>query len=389
MAELRRLANRFDPTPTIFGTMSALATRTGAINLGQGFPDEDGPLEVREIARKTLLDGPNQYPPARGVPELRAAVAAHQARRYGITLDPETQVLVTAGATEAIAAAILALVNPGDEVIVFEPYYDSYAASIAMAGGVPRPVTLQAPEFTFDPTHLRQAVTDKTVAILLNTPHNPTGVVFSDAELQAIAELAIEHDLVVISDEVYERLTFDGVVHRPMSTYPGMAERTVTISSVGKSYSLTGWKVGWVTGTPELVATVMTAKQWLTYVSAGPLQSAVAWALENADEYVAELRDELQGKRDLLAGGLGDLGFGVSVPRGTYFVMTDISSLGYDDAMQFCLDLPKRAGVVAIPAEPFYTDTAAGKTLVRWAFCKRTEVLEQALERLAAANLQR
>ena len=282
MAQLPRLADRLRHIPpTIFTTMSALAVRTGAINLGQGYPDRDGPTSVLDAAVEALRGGRNQYAPGPGIPELREAVAEHQHRCYGIDLVPSTQVIVTAGATEAIAAAILALVNPGDEVVVLEPFYDSYLATIEMAGGVRRPVPLRAPDFRLDLGELRAAVTDRTVAMLVNTPHNPTGAVLTSAELSAIAELAVEHDLVVITDEVYEHLLYDGRRHVPLATLPGMADRTVTISSQGKTFSFTGWKVGWVTGSAELVATVLAAKQWLTFTNAAPLQPAVAHALRH------------------------------------------------------------------------------------------------------------
>ncbi|SDK50677.1 N-succinyldiaminopimelate aminotransferase [Streptomyces indicus] len=375
---------------TIFAEMSALAVRTGAINLGQGFPDTDGPEEVREAAVRALRDGRgNQYPPGPGVPELRLAIAAHQRTRYGLTYDPDREVLVTAGATEAIAASLLALVAPGDEVVALEPYYDSYAASIAMAGGRRVPVTLRpdpagGPDsrgFRLDLDELRDAVTDRTRLILLNTPHNPTGTVLTRAELTAIAELAVERDLLVVTDEVYEHLVFDGE-HIPIASLPGMRERTVTISSAGKTLSFTGWKVGWITATPELVTAVRTAKQFLTYVSSGPFQYAIAEGLTLPESYFAGLREELRAKRDLLAAGLADAGFTVHRPAGTYFITTDITPLGAADGIDFCLALPERCGVVAIPTSVFYDDKEAGRSLVRFAFCKRTEVLEEAVQRL-------
>ncbi len=311
---------------TIFAEMSALAVSTGAINLGQGFPDTDGPESVREAAVRALRDGRgNQYPPGAGVPELRHAVAAHQQRFYGLDFDPDTEVLVTAGATEAIAAAMLALLEPGDEVIAFEPFYDSYAACIAMAGAVRVPLTLHAPDFRPDLDALRAAVTPRTRLILLNTPHNPTGMVLTPGELAAIADLAVERDLLVVTDEVYEHLTFDGVAHLPLAALPGMRDRTVSISSAGKTFSFTGWKVGWVTRPRELVAAVRTAKQFLTYVASGPFQYAVAEALALPDTYYTAFRDDLAAKRDLLAAGLTDAGFEVFRPAGTYFITTDIA----------------------------------------------------------------
>ncbi|MGW0028223.1 pyridoxal phosphate-dependent aminotransferase [Streptomyces sp. NPDC003314] len=370
---------------TIFAEMSALAAETGAINLGQGFPDTDGPEEIREAAVRALRDGRgNQYPPGPGVPELRAAIADHQRERYGLEYDPDAEVLVTAGATEAIAAALLALVEPGDEVIALEPYYDSYAACVAMAGGTRVPVTLRPREgsYVLDLDELRAAVTDRTRLILLNTPHNPTGTVLTRAELTAVAELAVERDLLVVTDEVYEHLVFDGAEHVPIASLPGMRERTVTISSAGKTFSFTGWKVGWITASPELTSAVRSAKQFLTYVSAGPFQYAVAEALRLPDAYFDALRADLAAKRDLLGEGLAQAGFEVYRPSGTYFVTTDIRSLGATDGFAFCRSLPERAGVVAIPNAVFYDHRDEGAPFVRFAFCKKTEVLEEAVSRL-------
>ncbi|MFD5372626.1 pyridoxal phosphate-dependent aminotransferase [Streptomyces sp. NPDC127103] len=370
---------------TIFAEMSALAARTGAINLGQGFPDTDGPEEIREAAVRALRDGRgNQYPPGTGVPELRAAIADHQRDRYGIDLDPDTEVLVTAGATEAIAASLLALVAPGDEVIALEPYYDSYAACVAMAGGTRVPVTLRPHDgaYVLDLDELRAAVTDRTRLILLNTPHNPTGTVLTRAELTAVAELAIERDLLVVTDEVYEHLVFDDAEHLPIASLPGMRERTVTIGSAGKTFSFTGWKVGWVTASPELTSAVRSAKQFLTYVSSGPFQYAIAEALRLPTAYFDTLRAEHAAKRDLLSEGLAQAGFAVYKPAGTYFVTTDIRPLGAEDGFAFCRSLPERAGVVAIPNAVFYDHREAGAPFVRFAFCKKTEVLEEAVSRL-------
>ncbi|MFE4665617.1 pyridoxal phosphate-dependent aminotransferase [Streptomyces sp. NPDC056716] len=370
---------------TIFAEMSALAVKTGAINLGQGFPDTDGPEEIREAAVRALRDGRgNQYPPGPGVPELRTAIAAHQRRRYGLSYDPDTEVLVTAGATEAIAAALLGLLEPGDEVIALEPYYDSYAASIAMAGGRRVPVTLRPAQgsFRLDLDELRGAVTDRTRLLLINTPHNPTGTVLTREELTAIAALAVERDLLVVTDEVYEHLVFDGAEHLPLAAFPGMRERTVTIGSAGKTFSFTGWKVGWVTASPELTTAVRTAKQFLTYVASGPFQYAVAEALALPDAYFAEFRADMLAKRDLLAAGLSDAGFTVFRPAGTYFITTDIRPLGESDGFAFCRSLPERAGVVAIPNAVFYDHREAGAPFVRFAFCKRTAVLEEAVRRL-------
>ncbi len=368
---------------TIFAEMSARAVATGSINLGQGFPDTDGPAEIARAAADAIVGGRgNQYPPGPGVPELRHAIAAHQQRWYGLDWDPDTEVLVTAGATEAIAAAVLALVEPGDEVIAFEPYYDSYAANIAMAGGVRVTVTLRPPRFRPDIDALAAAVTGRTRLILLNSPHNPTGSVFTRDELAAIAELAVRRDLLVLADEVYEHVVFDGE-HAPIVRFPGMRERTVSVSSAGKTFSFTGWKIGWVTAAPELVAAVRTAKQFLTYVSGGPFQYAVALALGLPDAYFAALREDLRAKRDLFAAGLSGIGFEVYPPAGTYFVTADIAGLGETDGTQFCLTLPERAGVVAIPSAVFYDDEEAARTQVRFAFCKRPEVLAEALSRLS------
>jgi len=367
---------------TIFAEMSALATRTGAVNLGQGFPDTDGPATVIEAAVHAMRTGRNQYAPGPGVPELREAIAAHQLRWYGIELDPGSEVAVSAGATEAIAAALFALVDPGEEVVALEPYYDSYVAGIQLAGGVRRPVTLRAPDFRLDVEELRAAVGPRTRVLLLNTPHNPTGAVLTGEELQAIADVAVENDLVVISDEVYEHLVFDGRRHVPLATLPGMGERTLTISSGGKTFSLTGWKVGWATGPAPLVEAMLTAKQFMTYTSGAPLQPAIAEALGSADSYFEQLTAKMQGARDQLCAGLAAIGFGVFVPEGTYFVTTDIRPLGFDDGLAFCRALPERAGVVAVPHQVFYDDTDAGRPLVRWAFCKRPEVIDEALSRL-------
>jgi N-succinyldiaminopimelate aminotransferase len=367
---------------TIFAEMSELAVATGSVNLGQGFPDTDGPPEIARAAADAILAGRgNQYPPGPGIPELRRAIADHQKRWYDLSVNPDTEVLVTAGATEAIAAALLALVEPGDEVIAFEPYYDSYAACIAMAGGVRVPVTLRPPGFRPDLDALRAAITDRTRLILLNTPHNPTGSVFTRAELAAIADLACSHDLLVISDEVYEHMVFAGQ-HVPIGSLPGMRERTVSISSAAKTFSFTGWKIGWVTGTPELVAAVRAVKQFLTFVNGGPFQYAIAAALPLPDDYYREVTEDLRVKRDLMCKGLAEAGFGVYPPDGTYFITTDIRPLGETSGLEFCRKLPHAVGVVAIPSEVFYDDRSAGQSQVRFAFCKRPEVLAEALSRL-------
>lgn len=374
-------------TSTIFAEMSALAVRTGAVNLGQGFPDEDGPTSVIDAAVAAMRAGRNQYPPGHGSPDLVEAVIGHQRRHYGIDLEP-AQVVITTGATEAVAGALLGLVDPGDEVVVLEPFYDSYRAMIQFAGGVRRPVTLHAPDFRLDADELRAAVTDRTRLILLNTPHNPTGTVLTRAELQAVADVAIEHDLIVVTDEVYEHLVFTGHEHVPIATLPGMAERTLTISSSGKTFSLTGWKIGWASGPADLVAAVEGAKNWLSYSSGAPFQPAIAHALTHEDGFVERLRTELETHRDVLCAGLADAGFDVRVPEGTYFVTTDVSALGWEDGRDFCRELPGRAGVVAIPSAAFY-DAAEGDPLVRWAFCKARPVIDRGLELLREGRLRR
>ena len=374
---------------TIFAEMSALAASTGAINLGQGFPDTDGPPEMLEAAREAIAGGRNQYPPGPGVPELLDAIAAHQARFYGIQLDPRSQVLVTVGATEAIAATVLALCEPGDEVGTFEPYYDSYAATIALAGAVRRTSVLRFPDFAVDEASLRAAFSARTRMVLLNTPHNPTGKVFTRAELELVCELAREHDAWVVTDEVYEHLLFDGLQHVPVATLPGMAERTLTIASAGKTFSATGWKVGWVSGPAEAVAAVRTVKQFLTYVGSGPFQPAVALALGLGDQVYAGLSGSLQAKRDLLVSGLRAAGLEVAVPSGTYFVVADAAPLGAVDALEFCRRLPSVAGVVGVPVSVFHDDPEAARTLVRFAFCKADTVLAEAVSRLARAGRER
>jgi N-succinyldiaminopimelate aminotransferase len=367
---------------TIFAEMTELALRTGAINLGQGFPDADGPPEVVEAAVAALRAGHNQYPPARGLPVLRAAIAAHQRRRYAIEMDPEREVLVTVGATEAIAATLLALCEPGDEVVVLEPFYDSYAAAIAMAGGVRVPVTLRAPGFALDPDELAAAVTSRTRLVLVNSPHNPTGRVLGRDELEAIARVCRDHDLLAVTDEVYEHLVYDGE-HIPLATLPAMAERTLTISSLGKTFSFTGWKVGWASGPAPLVDAVATAKQFLTFAVGTPLQHAAAVALDGGDAWATSLAGDLRAKRDRLGAGLRAAGLEVHDPAGTYFVNADVRGLGDEDGWAFCRALPERAGVVAIPTAAFYDDEQAGRTLVRFAFCKRDEVIDEAARRLA------
>jgi N-succinyldiaminopimelate aminotransferase len=366
---------------TIFAEMSALAVRTGSINLGQGFPDTDGPAVVADAAVAAIRAGHNQYPPGPGIPELRDAIARHQRRFYGLELDADREVLVTAGATEAIAAAMLSLCEVGDEVVTFEPYYDSYAASIAMAGAQRRVVTLRPPDYHFDTAALEAAVGPRTRLLLLNSPHNPTGKVFSRAELDVIARVCIEHDLLAVTDEVYEHLVYDGE-HVPLATLPGMRDRTLTISSGGKTFSFTGWKVGWACGPEALVNAVRTAKQFLTYVNAAPFQHAIAVGLDLPDDHFRDFAAGLRERRDVLSEGLAAAGFEVMPAAGTYFVTTDIRPLGESDGLAFCRALPERCGVVAVPNVVFYDDRAAGLPLVRFTFCKRLEVLEEAVTRL-------
>ncbi|WP_426623630.1 pyridoxal phosphate-dependent aminotransferase [Leifsonia sp. McL0607] len=371
--------------PTIFAEMSALAVRTGAINLGQGFPDEDGPSAVLDAAVTAIRSGVNQYPPGIGIPLLRRAVADHQRRFYGLEVDPDREVLVTAGATEAIAATLLALLEPGDEVVTFEPFYDEYGAVIALAGGVHRTVPLEPPAFRPDLDRLRSTVTDRTRVILVNTPHNPTGAVLDRETLQTVVELAERHHAIIVTDEVYEHLAF-GPRHIPIATLDGARERTVTISSGGKTFSTTGWKVGWLIAPAELVTAILAVKQFLTYVNGAPFQPAIAAGLALPDEFFAGIAAALAHKRDVLSAGLRAAGFEVHPSDGTYFVVADAAPLGHPDAMEFCRRLPELAGVVAVPLAAFCRDDYAARTasLVRFAFCKRVEVLEEAAERLAA-----
>jgi N-succinyldiaminopimelate aminotransferase len=364
---------------TIFTEMSALAERTGAINLGQGFPDEDGPAELLEAAQEAIGAGHNQYAPLPGVPALRAAIADHQARWYGLAVDPETEVQVTFGATEAIAAALLSLLEPGDEVVLIDPAYDSYAACVTFAGGVRRTVTLRPPDWRLDPDELRAAIGPRTRAVLLNSPHNPTGKVFSRDELRVVADACVEHDLIAITDEVYEHLVFEGE-HVPLATFDGMADRTLTISSLGKTFSCTGWKVGWACGPAPLVAGVRAAKQYLTFAGATPFQHAGAVALELGDAWYAEFADGMRERRDLLCAGLDAAGLQVLRPAGTYFANVRVDG----DGAEFCRALPARAGVVAIPTSVFYADPAVGRDVVRFTFCKRADVIAEGVRRLRA-----
>jgi N-succinyldiaminopimelate aminotransferase len=373
---------------TIFAEMSALAARLGAVNLGQGFPDEDGPPAMLETAEKAIADGVNQYPPGPGIPALRQAIAAQRKRHYGVDYDPDTEVLVTVGATEAIAASIIGLVEPGSEVVLIEPFYDSYSPVVAMAGchRLTVPLIPDGSGFALDVDALRRTVTPRTRALIVNTPHNPTGMMLRPSELAAIAEVADQHDLLVISDEVYEQLVFDDIEHLPLAAYPGMAQRTITISSAAKMFNCTGWKIGWACGAPELIAGVRAAKQYLSYVGGAPFQPAVALALDTEDQWVAGLRESLRAKRDKLSTALTEIGFDVHTSSGTYFLCADPRPLGYEDSMAFCLDLPGTVGVAAIPMSAFCVPQgpyfAEWNHLVRFAFCKRDETLDEAVRRL-------
>ena len=370
--------------PTIFAEMSALAASTGSINLGQGFPDQDGPPEVLEAARQAISDGVNQYPPGTGMAVLRQAIATHQQRFYGLRVDPDREVLVTAGATEALTATILALVEAGDEVVTFEPFYDSYAAVIGLAGARHVTVPLRAPAFRPDPDDLRRAVSDRTRLILVNDPHNPTGAVLDRETRELIVELAHRHDALIVTDEVYEHLTY-GVRHEPIATLPGAADRTVSISSGGKTFSTTGWKIGWLTAPAELLQAILAVKQFLTYVNGAPFQPAIAVGLGLPERYFDTLAADLAGKRDLLHAGLTAAGFATSSPRGAYFIVADAAGLGFDDGATLCRALPDLAGVVAVPITAFVHEEHRGdyRSLVRFAFCKRLDVLEEASARLS------
>ncbi len=372
------------PGTTIFAEMSALASRTGAINLGQGFPDEDGPAEVLRVAQEAIANGLNQYPPGLGMPVLREAIAEHQQRFYGLTVDPDREVLVTAGATEALAATLLALVERGDEVLTLEPFYDAYGALIGLADGVHTTVTLRAPDFQPDHDELRRAVTDRTRIILVNNPHNPTGTVLTRQTLELLVELAHQHDALLVTDEVYEHLTF-GVPHIPIATLPGAAERTVTISSGGKTFNTTGWKIGWLSGPPDIVTAILAVKQFLTYVNGAPFQPAIAAGLRLPDEFFASISADLEHKRDVLAAGLSAAGFSLGRPQGSYFITADAAPLGFSSAADLCRRLPDLVGVAAIPISAFCHEPAAKElsSLVRFAFCKQVGTLERAAEQLA------
>jgi N-succinyldiaminopimelate aminotransferase len=364
--------------------MSALAASTGAINLGQGFPDTDGPAELLEAAVAAIRGGANQYPPVRGIPALRESIAEHQRHWYGLDVDPQTEVLVTAGATEALTATIIALCSPGDEVVLLEPFYDSYAAAIAMAGAVRRVVPLRWPDYRLDAEALAAAVTDRTRLLLINTPHNPTGRVLDGSELAAVAAVAAARDLLVVTDEVYEHLVFTGHRHQPLAALPGMADRTITISSAGKTFSVTGWKIGWLHARPELVDAIATVKQFLTFVNGSPFQPAVAEGLRLPAPVLRELSADLEVRSALLTDGLLAAGFDVRPSDGTYFVIADAAPLGYSDAQQLCRELPGLAGVVGVPVQAFHHDPSVTSSLVRFACCKRPEVIKEAVRRLGA-----
>ena len=375
--------------PTIFAEMSALATATDSINLGQGFPDEDGPVEVLDAAHEALRAGLNQYPPGRGMPVLLEAVASHQRRFYGLDVDPRREVLVTAGATEALAATILAFVDRGDEVVTLEPFYDAYGAVIGLAGGVHVTVPLRGPDSTVDPDELRRAFGPRTRLVVLNDPHNPTGSVLDDATRRLLLELAVEHDALVVTDEVYEHLLFDGAVHVPFATLPGAAARTISISSGGKTFNTTGWKIGWLTGPADLVDRIVAVKQYLTFVNGSVFQPAIAVGLGLPDAYFEGVARTLAHKRDVLSDGLRRAGFAVRASRGSYFVVADAAPLGFDDASDLCRRLPELAGVVGLPISAFCHPVLAAEqpSLVRFAFCKRIEVLEQASAQLASLSV--
>jgi N-succinyldiaminopimelate aminotransferase len=369
---------------TIFAEMSALATSTGAINLGQGFPDEDGPEEVLDAARQAITDGFNQYPPGRGMPVLLEAIAEHHKRFYGIDVDAGSEVLVTAGATEAIAATILALTDEDDEVVTLEPFYDAYAAMVGLSRARHVTVGLTAPDFQPHPDDLRRAITDRTRLILINNPHNPTGVVLSRETLTLLVELAHEHNAIIVSDEVYEHLTF-GVPHIPIASLPGARDRSITISSGGKTFNTTGWKVGWLIAPRDIVAAITAVKQYLTFVNAAPFQPAIAVGLGLSDAHFTEIAASLRAKRDILSAGLQSAGFTVYQPQGGYFIVADAAPLGVTDAADFCRRLPTLVGVVGIPLTAFVREErhAEYSSLVRFAFCKRVDILSRASAQLS------
>ncbi|GAA1206658.1 aminotransferase class I/II-fold pyridoxal phosphate-dependent enzyme [Rhodoglobus aureus] len=374
---------------TIFAEMSALAVSTGAINLGQGFPDEDGPIEVLDAARKAISDGVNQYPPGNGLPVLRNAISEHQERFYGIEIDPDTEVLATAGATEALAATILALTNEGDEVITLEPFYDAYGAMINYARATHITVPLRAPNFQPNHDDIRAAFSGRTRLIILNSPHNPTGSVLDRETLELVVELAHKYDALIVTDEVYEHITF-GHEHIPIASLPGAFDRTISISSGGKTFNTTGWKIGWITAPQPILQAIMAVKQYLTYVNGAPLQHGIAVGLGLPDDYFTGLADGLARKRDTLGAGLRNAGFDVTTPQAGYFIIADAAPLGVTDAAEFCRTLPDLAGVVGIPVTAFVHPGNHGdyNTLIRFAFCKRTDVLDRAAAQLSGMKLR-
>jgi N-succinyldiaminopimelate aminotransferase len=373
---------------TIFTEMTRLANEHGAVNLAQGFPDFAGPDFAKDAACDAIRADLNQYARMQGAVPLVDAVADTVERRTGLRYDPLREVTVFAGATEGIHCALMALVEPGDEVVLFEPYYDSYRACVAMAGATPRCVTLRAPDFRFDQDELAAAFTPRTRLVLVNTPHNPTGRVFTRDELTQIARLCIAHDAICLTDEVYERLVYEGE-HVAMATLPGMRERTVTMNSTGKTFSLTGWKIGWATAPPELSRALATAHQFVTFAVATPFQHAMAAALRAPDAYFTSFLAGYRERRDFLVAALTECGFGVRAPQGAYFVLADIRPLGWDDDVAFCRHLVEKVGVAAIPPTAFYETKSEGRFLVRFAFCKRRETLEAGIARLRRGPLER
>ncbi len=369
---------------TIFAEMTRLAAERDAVNLSQGFPDFDGPPELVEAAIRALREGRNQYARSRGEPDLVRAIAEDRRKRYGTGYDPDTEVVVFSGATEGIASSLLGILDPGDEVVLFEPFYDSYPAAAALAGAAARYVTLRFPDFSFTEADLEAAVTDRTRLLVLNSPHNPTGKVFTPGELSVVARVAARHDLLVLADEVYEHLVFDGARHVPLSSLPGMRERTLTLSSAGKTFSFTGWKVGWGLGPKPLVDAAQAAHQFVTYATATPLQAAVAHALARlGEEYYETLRRAYRARRDFLADALRRAGFAVALPRGTYFILASFEGLFEGDDREFARHLVEEIGVAAIPPSAFYARRPEeGRRLLRFAFCKRMETLEEAARRL-------
>lgn len=366
---------------TIFTEMTRLAIEHGAVNLGQGFPDFDGPDFVKQAAIRAIEQGHNQYSRMFGIPALNAAIADHQQRFWGLTYDPEAEITVYSGATEAIYAAMQALCEVGDEVVLFEPYYDSYLGAVSAAGAVPRLVKLRPPDFAYDPAELERAISAKTRLILVNTPHNPSGKVYGRAELEHVARLCQEHDLVAVTDEVYEHLVYEGE-HVPLAGLPGMRDRTVVISSLGKTFSLTGWKIGHTCAAPALTRALRTAHQFITFSTSSPFQVAAAEAYRAPDSYFTEFLAGYRQRRERICQGLAEIGLEVLPPAGTYFVQTDIRPLGYHDDYDFCRMLPEKIGVAAIPTSVFYAQRADGRHLVRWAFCKHMRTIDAALERL-------